>query len=110
MPISRAVSEANFAASSGELDKDPKVSGEIYLEGTARDNVAVDEIWLKFEGLTSNSAANNFVKVAKRENGAWVNKSETDGITFISADDFTETENSQDYNIVNKNIWHCRRR
>lgn len=91
---------------SGLYDNQPKVSGIIYLEGMARDNLAVDELWLKFDGLTGNDENDNFICVAKRINGLWSAKTdlENDGLEFIpepDKNDSTETDdNGHDYNIV----------
>lgn len=95
-----------FNQSSGLYDCQPKVSGKIYLEGMAKDNLAVDELWLKFDGLTKNQENDDFVCVAKRINGLWIAQTDlnVDGMEFIpdpDKNDFTETDaNGHDYNIV----------
>ena len=98
--------------SSGLYDNDPKVSGIIYLEGTARDNVVVEEILMKFPGLTSGTG---FVPVAKRDRtsgsanyGKWkaVTTLDDDGFEFVEATETTDTDSSTglDYNVVNFKI------
>ena len=95
-----------FNEMTGLHDKDPKLSGIVYLEGIAKDNVAVDELWLKFTGLT---ASDDFIKIAAREKenpdtlGSWkaLTDLQNNGIKFISADEVVETEeNGLDYNVV----------
>ncbi len=96
-----------FNATTGLKDKDPKLSGIVYLEGVAKDNVVVEELYLSFPGLTD-----GFVQVAAREHedqtklGQWLPKTSlADGYEFISVTEETETaDNGQDYNVVNWKI------
>ena len=99
---------------SGLYDNDPKVSGIIYLEGTAKDNVVVEEILMKFPGLTTGT---DFVTVAKRNRtagsedlGKWEAKTSlaTNGFEFdsTSVNETTETDSATglDKNVVNFRI------
>ncbi len=55
-----------FSANSGEMDKDPKVSGIITIDGVATDNVLVNEIQLKIDGYKDSA----FFTIAKRSTGS----------------------------------------
>ena len=90
-------------ASSGEYDADPKVSGIIYIEGNASDNVVLQKLEMVFPGLNGNS---DYITVAERIKGDWVVKGslETDGFKFEIKGDgelFDNVEgNSLDYRIA----------
>lgn len=59
---------STFSATSGEMDKDPKVSGIITIDGVATDNVLVNEIQLKIDGYNGSE----FFTIAKRgTDSAW---------------------------------------
>ena len=95
----------------GLYDVDPKVSGIVYLEGFAKDNVVVEELWFK---TTIDSTSTGFVKVAVRDRDAVIEqnpnpnfgkfKAKTTlagaGIEFISYTEETVTEGGIDYNVV----------
>ena len=96
-----------YSATANELyDVDPKVSGIVYLEGFAKDNVVVEELYLR--ATKSGAAAGAFTKVASRDRTAGTNygkfKADTtlagDGIEFISCTEETVVENGIDYNVV----------
>ena len=44
---------ANFTGTSGEMDKDPKVSGKIVFTGSVTDSVRVKEIWFSIPGMAA---------------------------------------------------------
>ncbi len=52
--LSADLPESNFptATTTGEFDRDPKVSGKITFSGTAYDNVSLSSIWFTFDGFT----------------------------------------------------------
>ena len=93
-----------------EFDLDPKVSGVIYLEGFAKDNVAVEKLYLKFPGL---SGFENFGLVAHRDRG---NDPGTkgniisepnfadNGIELVSATEELVIEGDKEYNLVHWKI------
>lgn len=90
-------------ASSGEYDADPKVSGIIYIEGNASDNVILQKLEMLFPGLNGNT---DYITVAERNNGEWDLKGslETDGFKFEIKGDgelFDNVEgNTLDYRIA----------
>ena len=45
-----------FNGSSGEYDKDPKVSGKITIRGAAWDDILLKELWIKIDGFTITGA------------------------------------------------------
>lgn len=59
---------ALFSAGSGLFDKDPKVSGQIILNGTARDNKLLSSIFVQI----IKSGSDEVVKVADYSTGNWV--------------------------------------
>lgn len=99
----------------GEYDMDPKVSGIIYLEGFAKDNVVVEELALR---VTEGSTTGSWITVAKRKragdtsapsgtlNGAFYATTTlaANGMLFESATEKTETTGGIDYNVVNWKI------
>lgn len=56
-----------FTASTGLMDKDPKVSGAITFCGEAKDNVIVNEIKMTIPGFNSDNA----FTIATRNSGVW---------------------------------------
>ena len=96
------------ASANGLNDVDPKVSGIVYLEGFAKDNVVVEELYLR--ATKSGDTPGAFTKVAARNRTAGNNpnygKFQTvtnltnDGIEFISCTEETVVENGIDYNVV----------
>ena len=88
-------------------DLDPKVSGVIYLEGQARDNVLVNELYLSFGGLAKNEAytfGNGYACFAKRNtDGDWESADSTNitlakcGVEFVSA---VDSQDAEEYNVV----------
>lgn len=100
------------ASANGLNDKDPKVSGIVYLEGFAKDNVVVEELYLR--ATKSGNTPGDFTKVAARNRTAGTaqnpnpnyGKFQTvttlagDGIEFISCTEETVVENGIDYNVV----------
>ena len=99
------------ATANGLNDLDPKVSGIVYLEGFAKDNVVVEELW--FSAIKTGNASFTKVAARNRESGTEQNpnpnygKFQTvtnlaeDGMEFISCKEETITENGIDYNVVN---------
>ena len=90
-----------------EFDLDPKVSGVIYLEGFAKDNVAVEKLYLKFPGLSDFDE--DFGLVAKRDReensetkGQIISepKFAEKGIELVSAAEELVTEGDKEYNLV----------
>lgn len=96
---------ATEADKNDEYDADPKVSGTIYIEGQADDNVLVNELYLSFPGLAtsaSGSFGSGFARFAYREGGIWKSESvdlETQGVEVVSITEETDTETEK--NIVN---------
>ena len=90
-------------ASSGEYDADPKVSGIIYIEGHASDNVILQKLEMLFPDLNGNT---DYITVAERNNGEWNLKGslEKDGFKFEIKGDgelFDNIKgNSLDYRIA----------
>lgn len=90
-------------ASPEEYDADPKVSGIIYIEGHASDNVILQKLEMLFPGLNGNT---DYITVAERNNGEWNLKGslEKDGFKFEIKGDgelFDNVEgNSLDYRIA----------
>ena len=99
---------ANAAAAAAdkndEYDADPKVSGTIYIEGQADDNVLVNELYLSFPGLATSASGtfgNGFARFAYREGGIWKSESvdlETQGVEVVSVTE--ETDKETEKNIV----------
>lgn len=97
---------ANVAAAdkNDEYDADPKVSGTIYIEGQADDNVLVNELYLSFPGLATSASGtfgNGFARFAYREGGIWKSESvdlETQGVEVVSVTE--ETDKETEKNIV----------
>ncbi len=50
--ISANLPESKFTTTTGEYDRDPKVSGQITFSGTAYDNVGLSSLWFSFDGFT----------------------------------------------------------
>nr|WP_318680347.1 hypothetical protein [uncultured Treponema sp.] len=60
---------ADAVAANPAIDADPKVSGKISMRGTAKDNVCVNEIWIKVHDFLENSSDTEnrgHIKIAKR--------------------------------------------
>ena len=60
---------ADAVAANPAIDADPKVSGKISMRGTAKDNVCVNEIWIKVPDFLENSSDTEnrgHIKIAKR--------------------------------------------
>ena len=68
-------------------DNDPKVSGKITIEGAANDDVYVQEIWIKINGLkVGNTTYPDFRKVAERRTdeghvGEWKASANADSLS-----------------------------
>lgn len=96
---------ATEADKNDEYDADPKVSGTIYIEGQADDNVLVNELYLSFPGLATSASGtfgSGFARFAYREGGIWKSESvdlETQGVEVVSITEKTDTETEK--NIVN---------
>ena len=88
-------------ATIGEFDDDPKVSGIIYIDGTANDNVLLKELWLTFPGILDSST-----KVAERTGGTWKNVSNNTAITFDA--DYTNNNDTFDNNTGNTIKWRIK--
>lgn len=56
------------SATSGEYDKDPKVSGKIIVDCEANDNILISEIQMKVPGL---NGSNDFFTIATRTDSGW---------------------------------------
>ena len=93
-----------------EFDLDPKVSGAIYLEGFAQDNVAVEKLYLNFPGL---SGFENFGLVAQRDREddsetkgqiISVPKFVEKGVELISATEELKIDGNKEYNLVHWKI------
>ena len=73
-----------FNGSSGEYDKDPKVSGKITIRGAAWDDILLKELWIKIDGFTITGALTGtpptdltgYSKVAAYES-SWTTPSDT---------------------------------
>lgn len=96
---------ATEADKNDEYDADPKVSGTIYIEGQADDNVLVNELYLSFPGLATSASGtfgSGFARFAYREGGIWKSESvdlETQGVEVVSITEETDAETEK--NIVN---------
>lgn len=94
-----------YDTSKPEFDDDPKVSGIIYIEGQAKDNVLVNELYLSFPGLAEDADGTfgkGFARFAYRENGVWKNDSvdlDTQGVEVVSITE--STESGTEKNVVN---------
>ena len=94
-----------YDTSKAEFDEDPKVSGIIYIEGQAKDNVLVNELYLSFPGLAEEADGTfgkGFARFAYRENGVWKNDSvdlDTQGVKVVSITE--STESGTEKNVVN---------
>lgn len=94
-----------YDTSKAEFDEDPKVSGIIYIEGQAKDNVLVNELYLSFPGLAEDADGTfgkGFARFAYRENGVWKNDSvdlDTQGVKVVSITE--STESGTEKNVVN---------
>lgn len=88
----------------GVNDRDPKVSGIIYLEGQAKDNVMINELTLSFPWLAESanpSFSSGFVSFASRTGGVISKVSgislDQQGVEVVElSDDYDDSE----YNIV----------
>lgn len=95
---------ATEADKNDEYDADPKVSGTIYIEGQADDNVLVNELYLSFPGLATSASGtfgSGFARFAYREGGIWKSESvdlETQGVEVVSVTE--ETDKETEKNIV----------
>lgn len=94
----------SFTESTGEYDKDPKVSGKIVFRGTAYDDVRLSSLWIKFTDFTfnkyvteagfgTNGTSNGYVQAAfyKTESNSWKLPSATidaDGWTFEAENEY----------------------
>ena len=96
----------DYAGTDGEeYDLDPKVSGVVYLEGFAKDNVVVEKLYLKFPGLTG---FDDFAVVAHRDRTNSSTKGllikdtnlSDNGVEFVSADEEIVQEGDNEYNVV----------
>lgn len=96
----------NYTGTDGEeYDLDPKVSGVVYLEGFAKDNVVVEKLYLKFPGLTG---FDDFAVVAHRDRTDSSTKGQLiknpnlsdNGVEFVSADEEVVEEGDNEYNVV----------
>ena len=69
------LNNGNFTDSSGQYDKDPKVSGKITIEGTAHDNVLLMELGVKTNttfGTTKTFGDTVYTQIANRKtDGSW---------------------------------------
>lgn len=103
----------------GINDIDPKVSGIVYLEGFAKDNVVVEKLLLR--AYKAGETPGAFVEIAARDRsvdesgnpssdyGKFIAKTslESEGIFFTSFEEKTQTETipgttiKSDYNIIN---------
>ena len=87
-----------FTESTGEYDKDPKVSGKIVFRGTAYDDVRLSSLWIKFAGFTfnnygTNGTSNGYVQAAfyDNANNVWkvpAAKLDDDGWTFEAENEY----------------------
>ena len=95
-----------FTESTGEYDKDPKVSGKIVFRGTAYDDVRLSSLWIKFAGFTfknyvtdagfgTNGTSNGYVQAAfyNIEGNSWKvpvpsATLDDDGWTFEAEDEY----------------------
>lgn len=93
-----------FTKSTGEYDKDPKVSGKIVFRGTAYDDVRLSSLWIKFTDFTfsnyvteagygTNGTSDGYVQAAfyNIEGNSWKVPSATldnDGWTFEAEDEY----------------------
>ncbi len=59
---------SSFNGSSGLMDKDPKVSGKIKIEGTAYDETCLQTIWIKVDGFPG---LTDFAKLSTFTGGSW---------------------------------------
>lgn len=91
-------------STNAEYDADPKVSGIIYIEGTATDNVILTKLEMQFSGLNGN---NDYITVAERQsNGSWklINELGTSGIKFEIKENGEKFDNvlgnTIDYRII----------
>ena len=86
-----------YDSSKAEFDDDPKVSGIIYIEGQAKDNALVNELYLSFPGLAEDATGTfgkGFARFAYRENGVWKFDSvdlDTQGVEVVSITESTES-------------------
>ena len=88
----------------GVNDRDPKVSGIIYLEGQAKDNVMINELSLYFPTLAETASptfGKELVKFAQRTAGVISKVSglslETQGVEVV---DIQDSYDDSEYNIV----------
>ena len=94
-----------FTQENGLYDADPKVSGTIYLEGQARDNVLVNKLYLSFQNLAKEATGtfgNGFALLAERTGSTWTPATTTlatQGVQ-ISIDDIEDTTDEDEYNVV----------
>ena len=84
------LSETVFTATSGLLDRDPKVSGKITIRGTAYDDYTLSSIWVAFDEFTPATGTYTatktldsltYYKLASYTNGSWVCSSPSDTAT-----------------------------
>lgn len=94
----------SFTESTGEYDKDPKVSGKIVFRGTAYDDVRLSSLWVKFAGFTfnnyvteagfgTNGTSDGYIQAAfyNIEGNSWKvpsAKIDDDGWTFEAEDEY----------------------
>ena len=92
----------SFTESTGEYDKDPKVSGKIVFRGTAYDDVRLSSLWIKFTDFTFNKyvteagfgtdgTSDGYVQAAfyKTESNSWkVPTLDNDGWTFEAENEY----------------------
>ncbi|MBR3646228.1 MAG: hypothetical protein IKN54_07390, partial [Lachnospiraceae bacterium] len=94
-----AANEAAAAnAKNTEYDADPKVSGVVYFEGVATDNLCVEKLTLYVPGLNSGNAI-TFAQRDRTANsttlGEFVNCSNVTGVEFVSAEDEYDKKNGK---------------
>ncbi|MCR4941120.1 MAG: hypothetical protein K5930_13625 [Treponemataceae bacterium] len=85
---------AAFNATSGLMDTDPKVSGIIKIQGTAKDETCLQSIWLKIDNYPG---LEDYTKVAAFSGGTWSKKG------IVNEDNSLSLENGYSFFVTDPN-------
>lgn len=83
-----------FNKGTGIYDRDPKVSGTIKIEGTASDNVMIEELYLTVPGLFERKLVGEFVQDDTTKEWSWSEKGNLNADYFTAQIENTKFDNT----------------
>lgn len=83
-----------FNKGTGIYDRDPKVSGTIKIEGTASDNVMIEELYLTVPGLFERKLVGEFVQDNTTKEWSWSEKGNLNADYFTAQIENTKFDNT----------------